>query len=1838
MSKVKSFISILLTLAMLISSMGTVTFAAYNSGVGAYDIGDGAIISSTDLYNDGLVTNNSKNVQYDTGAKKKGNISFDAFSDNVYEKAMSKVFGEKYTYEGVIDYVGSGKDKNTLTLNINVSNEKNYYAYVCVGELNNVFMWVDNPTATIKAGTSGSKSPVASVAGGKNPNNENKETGVYIIDCGVLTTGKHTLTFDGAAGAWCSDICAVAVYPATAQDFEGPMEAYKDESLSYEERTADLISRMTLEEKVSQLGRSAPAIPSLGVSAYNYWQEAVHGVARNGKATSFPSSVSVANSWDPDVMRREADIISSEARAKNNQYNLNYWSPTINMQRDPRWGRNEESFSEDVYLTSVFGEAFVKGMQYGMEESGDYKKTIPTLKHFLANNIEGERQRGTSIMTEDELRNYYTAAFRNVTESSDPGSVMSSYNATTVTRNGVKIWDYIASPANRNTLTDLLRKNWGFKGFVVGDCGAVANLYSKGSFREGLYNSEKDGMFKDLENFSQVTQPATVALAIKAGNELDCGPVSQDNGKAAVEEGYMTEGEIDAALYRVFLERFKTGEFDNNDKVKAYRSQFKTADLEKDESVAVAEEAAEKGIVLLQNTKDSSGNTLLPLNKNNNLKIALIGEMAGQAYLGDYSGSPEKTVSPYEELQKVFGTENVDFLAHIEDGTVLFDEIESIILVKGSKEEAVDLTKATQVNGMSLSGGKLTNVKVKSSLVIPSIDFKDVTEIKVKSKLSEGSLGGSLRVGYGSNTLVTGIVDMAPNHGTDGVYTGTYSGADGGYNNTADMYIDIAAISDFNLEENKEKLDNADIILAYTGTISSSEKDLNGEMTDCKESNDRSTISLPPRDNHVSKICNYKDADGNYPYADKAVVIMQTVGQVDVDPFEEHCRAILWTCYNGQRQGEALVKILTGEVNPSGKLTTTWYNPEDLKEGKLQCGVSRVTEKKYGIQNEYYYDDQYRLAPENESDTYPGRTYMYYKGIPQYPFGFGLSYTEFEYSNIRADKSALAAGESFKISVDVENKGAVAGREVVQLYAKHNERGNGFDLPRQQLVGFGAVELQAGEKKTVEINVDTNLFSRYSEELVKNYIPTGNYTLWAGKNVTDNQNKISFSISGQQESKIKTIYAIPNGVTVKGAYDSTTNTTQAIITIATEMSAVMTDEKIIDLSNPEEATVVYSSSNDNIAKVDENGNVTAGTETGIAVITASVTVGTETESVTFPVVSKLQKAISAEKRQPYLDELDAAYNTYNESDYRDIFWKELVEIYNKAKTNINLAVDDTTLEPIVNKAKEDMSAVRRTIKAGESAYTITFNDGNYYWNATANIKYEGDQDNPLATAILAVFDKNGVMKKTITADCKASMDKDDSISVESLSEGDTVKCFVWDSLEKMTPLSKESKTVIQKPPMHMVYDLGDPIYNRFSLKNDEEAVEEINGVGGYGKLEVNASGKKLSYTHNGVTYTQNIGLRGTRGTDKKATLYFRPFDCYQKATVTVLFTSAAANRELEIVQDGKVLSHKGGEGDSRLLAVTAEITDLSKPVFIRAGGSDGQKVTAYTIIADYEGETDAQNIQQNADAINVKGTGKSEDDTIMTAWTNSSYLSVTSSGKITRTMNDEKTVFDYNAVNKTDVKFLKLDSWNDNTFAALIEDNKTKERKIILSTFGNLWYEPDYKFTEENSDLKKNVTVSVNDFIVFGDQIYAACDDGLIVVLTPCSKCYRLIKACDFDILSLNREENNINITGKALESKIIPITSLRQTNISLDEALDMHNKGAEFIDVRSQEEYEQNNYGDSINIPLYDIQKINEFSKDTVLIFYCSAGSRAAKAVEYAQKNGFLNIYNLGSISLLME
>ncbi len=267
---------------------------------------------------------------------------------------------------------------------------------------------------------------------------------------------------------------------------------YQNESLSFEERAADLISRMTLEEKVSQLGYNAPAISRLGVSKYNYWREALHGVARNGKATSFPSALSMSNTWDRDLYAQEGDVIGTEARAKTVEKgikDLSYWTPTINMARDPRWGRNDESFGEDPYLTTEYGSEMVSGMQ-GSDET--YLKVIATLKHYVANNCEGERQTGSSVMDEQTLRDYYGRAFEDIIENASPASVMSSYNATTITREGTQLFDYIPSSSNPYLLTELLRRKWGFVGYVVADCGSVNNNYSRLQYKSILFPDVED--------------------------------------------------------------------------------------------------------------------------------------------------------------------------------------------------------------------------------------------------------------------------------------------------------------------------------------------------------------------------------------------------------------------------------------------------------------------------------------------------------------------------------------------------------------------------------------------------------------------------------------------------------------------------------------------------------------------------------------------------------------------------------------------------------------------------------------------------------------------------------------------------------------------------------------------------------------------------------------------------------------------------------------------------------------------------------------------------------------------------------------------------------------------------------------------------------------------------------------------------------------------------------------------------------------------------------------------------------------------------------------------------
>ena len=336
---------------------------------------------------------------------------------------------------------------------------------------------------------------------------------------------------------------------------------------------------MTLEEKAQQtITSSAAAIPRLGVSQYNYWSEGLHGVARSGNATSFPHGLGIASTWNTDLVQEMGDAISDEARGYSNETGkgLSYWSPTINLARDPRWGRAEEGYGEDQFLTTAIAESYVNGMQ---GDDDTYLKTIATLKHFVANNSEYNRHTGSSDVDERDLREYYSYTFKNVVENTDVASVMSSYNQL----NGTPM------PANEFMLTDLLRNTWGFDGYVTSDCGAIYDIY-------GNHKWQPEGMDRAVNSVE------ATAFAIKAGTDINCGNVYNVNVLQAIEQGLMTEDDLDKALIRLFTARMETGEFDPDEMVEYKSDEYSFANqVENGEHKQLAEDMSDEAIILLQN-------------------------------------------------------------------------------------------------------------------------------------------------------------------------------------------------------------------------------------------------------------------------------------------------------------------------------------------------------------------------------------------------------------------------------------------------------------------------------------------------------------------------------------------------------------------------------------------------------------------------------------------------------------------------------------------------------------------------------------------------------------------------------------------------------------------------------------------------------------------------------------------------------------------------------------------------------------------------------------------------------------------------------------------------------------------------------------------------------------------------------------------------------------------------------------------------------------------------------------------------------------------------------------
>lgn len=807
---------------------------------------------------------------------------------------------------------------------------------------------------------------------------------------------------------------AMAATTATAQT-----EAYKDASLSFHERAKDLVSRMTLEEKINQVGHRTLDITRLGVKGYNYWNEALHGVARSGVATSFPSSRAMSSTWNLDLIFKCAETTANEARwyNKNKGKGLIYWCPTINMSRDPRWGRDEENYGEDPYLTGRIAVEYIKGMQ-GNDEK--YFKTIATAKHFAANNFEGGRHNTSSNMDMRNLREYYLPAFEMAVKEGNVRSIMSAYNRL----------NEIPCCANKELLIDILRTEWGFNGFVVSDCDAL----------DDIWMSNKHGYVTTGEEAS--------ALSMKNGEDLNCGETFQEYCKSAINKGLMTEADIDSALVRVFEARFSVGEFDSNNPF----ANAGDGKLECDEHRALALQASREAIVLLKNQDNT-----LPLDASKINKIAVIGPYGNAIQLGGYSGTPtyQKTIlsavadavgydisssSTIEaekfDSKKAKGDVDNAGIGNIQNGDIfIYNNVDF-----GNGKSKLDYSYAGRYGNRQLTIriDNATSGQIVYQETLPAT-ANNWTTFKTKSiDLSEEAkaitgkhtvylIFNKLASADDGNKYIINIDwfkfynegDSSPTAlGNKVMYA---QGCDVGGTKNQTLFDEAVAMA-------KE----ADYVILALGT----------DLNTSDESHDRKSLNLPGAQQQLLETV--------YAANKKTIAVLVTCSSLTINWAQENIPAIMSAWYDGQEQGQAISDVIFGNYNPGGKLTTTWYNsvsdlPSDLTN--------------YDIRGAKY-------------------TYMYHDKTPLYPFGFGMSYTTYNYSNLKVSKQSLAAGEEITVSADITNTGKHAGAEIVQLYVHVN---SSIERPIKQLVGFARVELEAGETKTVSIPVKHEQLSYYNE-------------------------------------------------------------------------------------------------------------------------------------------------------------------------------------------------------------------------------------------------------------------------------------------------------------------------------------------------------------------------------------------------------------------------------------------------------------------------------------------------------------------------------------------------------------------------------------------------------------------------------------------------------------------------------------------------------------------------------------------------------------------------------------
>jgi beta-glucosidase len=817
---------------------------------------------------------------------------------------------------------------------------------------------------------------------------------------------------------------------------------FQDPALPAEVRAHDLVSRLTLNEKLTQFFNHAESIDRLGVPAYDWWNECLHGVARAGKATVFPQAIGLAATFDEALMFRLATAISDEARAKHNYFisnnvraiytGLTFWSPNINIFRDPRWGRGQETYGEDPFLTGRMAVNFIKGLQ---GDDPKYLKTVATAKHYAVHSgPEYSRHVDNIFVNDRDLYDTYLPAFKMAVRQAHVQSVMCAYN---------RFRDKPCCGSDL-LLANILRDQFGFDGYIVSDCGAISDFYRK--------------------NAHEMVPTSTRAWgwSVATGTDLNC-EMSRGflvrNVDSAINTGIINEKDLNTSLERLFRARFMLGMFDPDSMVPFTKIPFSVVGSK--EHLDLAQKAAEKSLVLLKN------DGILPLK--NVRKVALIGPNADNQdiLIGNYNGNPINPVTPLKALRDKLGASNVYYTPGcpivpgiytnyaVVSGDNLF-HLENGKLKSGLKAEYFDNSGMKGQPKLIRTDREIDFYWTRSPLNNAVEDSFAIrwTGILIPKKSGTYSFGGNVRLKINGNEANEGIV---LEKGKRYELEAAFSVAPFWWSNGIEPAPSLRWV-ETTRGYRKEALDaarKADVIIFCGGISPHLEGEEMALTIDGFSHGDRTHLNLP-------KI--QEDLLMELQKTGKPLVYVNFSGSAVALNWEsEYLPAIIQGFYPGEATGTALTRLLFGDYCPSGRLPVTFYKTvDDLPDFK-----------------------NYRME---------GRTYRYFRGEPLWGFGYGLSYTTFTYKNLVVP-SETEAGKGVNISVEVTNTGNMDGEEVVEVYITDKEAQ--VPVPLHSLAAFTRIYLKVGETKRVNLILEPERFSLIDKTYLR-VIEPGIFTIYAG--------------------------------------------------------------------------------------------------------------------------------------------------------------------------------------------------------------------------------------------------------------------------------------------------------------------------------------------------------------------------------------------------------------------------------------------------------------------------------------------------------------------------------------------------------------------------------------------------------------------------------------------------------------------------------------------------------------------------------------------------------------------